>query len=258
MQGWTTSPADPEAAESGLAALGWFWHAITRLGEAQILLPAFLAGVAWLVFLSRGRQQIVSGTIGLARRRGPHAHAAILGSATVGGLPARDAAARWAAGLAAGTLVTTASKIAFIGYGVGSALLDFTGFSGHSMYAAAVLPVLAALVGGRAGAACGTVLALVIMTSRVRIGAHSWSEAIGGATLGLAIAGWTLSRYLAPPGAARAPWWLPLLLAGWLTLLPMRAPPSRTHDWVVRLSLWLSDRPVPYTRQQMLFHKETT
>ena len=27
-----------------------FWYGVTRLGEAQILLPAFLAGALWLAF----------------------------------------------------------------------------------------------------------------------------------------------------------------------------------------------------------------
>lgn len=227
---------------AGGGLLTWrFWFALTRLGEAQVLLPAWLAGLAWLAFLSRSRPAVASGTIGR------------LGSGTVAGDTAREAAWRWLVGLVAGTAVTTASKVAFIGYGIGSAALDFTGFSGHSMYSAAILPVLAALVAGRTGAACGFVLAALVMVSRVAVHAHSWSEALAGSALGAAIAGWALQRLLVPRRAVRVPPWLPLLLACWLALLPWRAPPSRTHEWVTRLSLWLSDRPFPYTRAQMMF-----
>ena len=45
---------------------------------------------------------------------------------------------------------------------------------------------------------------------------------------------------------------LPLLLVAWLTLLPMRAPPSRTHGLVVSIALKLSGRSRPYTRFELL------
>jgi hypothetical protein len=142
--------------------------------------------------------------------------------------------------------------VAFLGFGYGIAALDFTGFSGHSMFAWSILPVIAAIVAGRFGAAVGVVLALLITYSRVDLGAHSWSEAIAGMALGAAAAAWTLADYLAHPGAVRAPWWLPLLLVAWLTLLPMHAPPSRTHSLVVAVSLKLSGRTRPYTRFELL------
>ena len=48
---------------------------------------------------------------------------------------------------------TTASKVAFIGWGLGLSALDFTGISGHAMIASAVYPLLlgtlaANLIGG--------------------------------------------------------------------------------------------------------------
>lgn len=213
-----------------------FWYAVTRLGEAQILLPAFLAGALWLAFARP------AGARGRLARGNAHAH----------DHPARGSAFRWVAAIVATTAVVTASKIAFLGFGIGNAALDFTGFSGHSMYATAILPVLAAIVGGRRGAIIGALAALVVTWSRVKLGAHSPSEAVTGLLLGAAAAGWTLADYLAHPGAVRAPWWLPLLLAAWLTLLPMKAPPSRTHDLVVSISLKLSGRHRPYTRFELL------
>ncbi len=213
-----------------------FWLAVTRVGEAQILLPAFLAGALWLAFARP------AGARGRLAQGNAHAH----------DHPARRSALRWVAGITATTLVTTVSKVAFLGFGLGIAAIDFTGFSGHSMYAWSILPVLAAIVGGWRGALAGVALALLITYSRVDLGAHSWSEAIAGMALGAAAAGWTLADYLAHPGAVRAPWWLPLLLVAWLTLLPMRAPPSRTHSLVVAISLKLSGRSRPYTRFELL------
>jgi membrane-associated phospholipid phosphatase len=213
-----------------------FWLGVTRLGEAQILLPAFFAGALWLA---------------LARPAGARGRLA-RGDALAHDHPARRSAWRWVAAIVATTAVTTASKVAFLGFGIGIATLDFTGFSGHSMYATAILPVLAAIIAGRAGAVVGVLMALLITYSRVNLGAHSTSEAIAGLVLGAAAAGWTLADYLAHPGAVRAPWWLPLLLVGWLAFVPLRAPPSRTHDVVVSLALKLSGRSRPYTRFEQL------
>jgi len=213
-----------------------FWLAVTRLGEAQILLPAFLAGALWLAFARP------AGARGRLAQGNPHAH----------DHPARRSALRWVAGITATTAVTTASKIAFLGFGYGIAAIDFTGFSGHSMYAWSILPVLGAVVAGKRGAAIGVVLAGVITWSRVVLGAHSWSEAISGMALGAAVAGWTLADYLAHPGAVRAPWWLPLLIVAWLGVLPAKAPPSRAHGLVVSIALKLSGRSQPYTRFELL------
>ena len=220
----------------GLEIHSLFWFVVTRLGEAQILLPAFLAGALWLAFARP------AGAYGRLARGDAHAH----------DHPARASALRWIGAIVATTAVTTASKIAFLGFGIGSAALDFTGFSGHSMYSTAILPVLAAVVAGRRGAVVGVLAAALVTYSRVKLGAHSWSEAVAGMVLGAAAAAWTLADYLAHPGAVRAPWWLPLLLGAWLTLLPMRAPPSRTHDLVVSISLKLSGRHRPYTRFELL------
>lgn len=213
-----------------------FWYAITRLGESEILLPAFLFGALWLA-LARP-----AGARGRLAEGNAHAH----------DHPARGAALRWAAGICVATFATTATKIAFLGYGIGSAALDFTGISGHSMYATSILPVLAAIVWGRPGAVAGLFLALGVVVSRVEIGAHSWSEAVAGAVIGSCVAGWTLASYLNHPGAVRVPWWLPPVLGTWLVLLPWQAPPSRTHDLVIAVSLQLSGRPYPYTRYELL------
>lgn len=198
------------------------WQAITRLGEAQLLLPAMALMLAWL--LLRHRAWRLAGCWLLST------------------------------GVAAG--LTTASKIAFIGYGLGSAAWDFTGLSGHAMFAAALLPVMLRLSEGGLperwhgrGLAAGWLLALLVAVSRVPVQAHSWSEVIGGFSLGAAASITTLWWAHAP--RLRVGAGLLLVLAGGLSLGVAGAPASRTHDLVTRLSLTLSGRPVPYTRAQL-------
>ena len=141
------------------SATGGFWPLISRLGEAQLLLPAMLLAALWLARQPGGRRP----------------------------------AAAWLLATGIAALVTTASKLAFIGYGLGWAPLDFTGISGHAMFAAAVLPPLLRLAGGPATPrgrhgllAAGYLLATVVGLSRVVLPTHSASEVIGGLALGAA------------------------------------------------------------------------
>jgi membrane-associated phospholipid phosphatase len=200
-----------------------FWHGITRLGEAQILLPAALLAAAWLWW-----------RIGAPR-----------------------AAIAWLLLIGVAGAVTTATKVAFVGWGVGHAALDFTGISGHAMFAAAVHPMLMRVMAVNAAprtqgmmVALGFALALLVGVSRLQVHAHSVSEVASGFLLGtlvsLLVLGWQhIPRLHAPP-------WIPLLLSVWLLALPVGAPPSRSHDAVIELSLKLSGRPQAYTRWEML------
>jgi membrane-associated phospholipid phosphatase len=196
------------------------WELITRLGEAQILVPAAL-----LAALAMLRE-----------------------------LAARPRVAVWLGGLALVTAITAATKIAFIGWGLGSARLDFTGVSGHAMFATAIYPVLGHRLGANLrgsastwGAALGFALAAVVGVSRVALGAHSWSEVIAGWLLGGAATLGVLAR-----DAQRGipPVWAAVLVA-WLLVMPAGGPPSRAHSLVVRLSLALSGRDTPYTRADL-------
>lgn len=199
-----------------------FWGLFTRLGEAQILLPAMLAATTWLVVAARSAKL----------------------------------ASAWWAGTALAALATTATKVAFIGWEVGYAPLDYAGISGHAMFSAAILPVLMRAVVGtsrgrsvNAAVALGYLLALLIAVSRVKIGAHSVVEAVAGFALGSLSSGLTLRA--CPVAESRIPAWLPAGLLAWMLVLPLAAPPSFTHSWVTRLSLKLSGRPLPYTKNEM-------
>lgn len=200
-----------------------FWNLLTRLGEAQILLPAMLATSAWLAL----------------RSHKPHA------------------ALWWAACTGVAALLTTITKVAFFGWEIGYAPLNFTGISGHAMFAAAVLPVLArVLVADRgprrqlAAEFAGLALAALIAWSRVVVQAHSPVEAVLGFVLGAAASFVALRRMHAPP--LHAPRTLVAALAAWMLLTPAGAPPSQTHGWVMRLSVALSGRDEPYQRWMML------
>lgn len=86
--------------------------------------------------------------------------------------------------------IVCASKLAFMGWGLGIRELDYTGFSGHS---AAFWPIFLWLLSARfsaglrkAAVITGYVLAAVVGYSRLVIHAHSVSEVIAGLLLGAA------------------------------------------------------------------------
>lgn len=209
-----------------------WWHLLTRLGEAQILLPA--AALALLALLRDA--------------------------------PGRRLALWWTGLGGAAVLATTASKVAFIGWGVGSAALDFTGVSGHAMFAAAIYPLLLGAMAPSLGrwlspthrvspatvwvaVACGAALAAAIGVSRVVVQAHSVSEVLAGLLLGGAVCAVAL-WHSQPPRRALTPW-VPALVAAWLALMPGLASASRTHPLVTRLALALSGHERPYTRAEL-------
>lgn len=206
-----------------------FWSFITRFGEAQILLPLTFA-LALLLW-----------------RRGSATRLAI----------------GWLGSIAVVTTITAASKLAFIGWGVGSVQFDFTGVSGHAMFAAAVYPVMFRLLPPGAGQqaalwralglCAGAMLAALVGISRLMVDAHSVSEVLAGLALGLTASALTL-RFARPAvdRAAPTPRWVPALAAAWLLVLPHSAPASRTHDLVTKLALSLSGRQVPYQRSDLL------
>ncbi|TFW33001.1 phosphatase PAP2 family protein [Massilia horti] len=145
-----------------------------------------------------------------------------------------------------------ASQVAFIGWGIGVRPLDFTGFSGHATRAAAVYPVAAFLLLERrplwlriAGVACAVLLAALVAGARIKIGAHSVSEAVAGFCLGLGAA--MLFIRLAHANRRGAPKPLLIALALAMLLLPSAEPPN-THQWVTALALALAHQDRPYLR----------
>lgn len=81
--------------------------------------------------------------------------------------------------------IVCASKLAFMGWGLGIRELDYTGFNGHSALSAAFWPIFLWLLCARfsvglrkAAVITGYVLAAVVGYSRLVIHAHSVSEVI--------------------------------------------------------------------------------
>lgn len=205
------------------------WQLLTRLGEAEILLPAALLTV-------------------LAVLRRPEA---------------RPLAAGWLALLGAGVLLTTVTKVAFIGWGIGWPELNFTGVSGHTMFASAVYPVLLGTLASdmppRArllAIAAGCALALLIGVSRIKVGAHSSSEVLAGWLVGGAVSATVLVAGRLPRAMVGPV--VPVLVVVWLGGMPAHAPASVTHSAVTQLALTLSGNTVPYTRSDMLRRRTHT
>ena len=203
-----------------------YW--ITRFGEMGIVLPIAAALSLWMLLSARRLWPVLA----------------------------------WLLPFGVAIFITSLSKIAFIGWGLGIAALDFTGFSGHSMFAAGVYPVLAYTLAAqwtqsrrtqRLVMLGGYAFAALIAWSRIEIQVHSWSEVIAGFALGAAASAWAIAHMGAVP--ARPPLlrlrWALLGLAGWLSVMPLQAAPSRSHDMVTRLALELADHERPFRRADL-------
>ncbi len=162
-------------------------------------------------------------------------------------LPRADARLkwRWLLAIAVTAGITLASKLAFMGWGIGIKSMHFTGVSGHAAMSSVIYPVVGALLAGpgkraRAiGLAIGVLLATAIAWSRIPLHAHSLSEVISGLMLGLGCSTWavrTTSFIDRPPpivtvGAA---------FAG--MILPLTLPDLHTHQLVIALAKSISGR----------------
>ena len=159
----------------------------------------------------------------------------------------------WSLLFAGGLAIVAATKIAFIGWGIGINALDFMGMSGHAMRATAVFPVIAYLVLQRSSAAVrasgvllGISIGLLVGVSRMALQVHSVSEIIAGCMIGGAVSlGFIwVSRGLPRPYLHRR-----LIALGMLALLPTAyANPAPTNQWMNAVALYLSGHDTPYDR----------
>lgn len=160
----------------------------------------------------------------------------------------------WSLLFSVGMSIVVATKMAFIGWGIGIRALDFAGFSGHAMRAMAVFPVLFYLMLEKTpkpvraiGTLCGIAFALLIGASRLVVHAHSLSEVLTGLLLGAAVsigfiwvASATLRRHVFTPLRA---------VLSMLVLLP--APyvhPAPTQQWLTSITLFVSGHEQPHPR----------
>lgn len=91
-------------------------------------------------------------------------------------------------------LLVSLSKIMFLGFGIGSARFNFTGFSCHSAMSSTLWPVMMWLISGRWSTfwravtiAIGYAIPLMVGFSRLVIHAHSVSEVLAGLLLGFTL-----------------------------------------------------------------------
>ncbi|MYM22531.1 phosphatase PAP2 family protein [Duganella sp. FT135W] len=159
----------------------------------------------------------------------------------------------WLALFGAGMALVVATKMAFIGWGVGVASVEFAGLSGHAMRAAAVFPVAGFLATRSSplkirllGTAAGVLLAVLISISRVYVRAHPPSEALTGCLLGLAVAG--VFIWYASTEHHMALSRLLVLLCIPVLLVAPQVEPIPAEQWITRAALYLSGRDQPYTR----------
>ncbi|SFI09745.1 PAP2 superfamily protein [Collimonas sp. OK307] len=135
------------------------WRTITKIGGSTIMLPAATAIAAWLLAARAWRSFWV-----------------------------------WCLLFGGALLLVAASKIAFVGWGIGIETLDFKGFSGHAMRAAAIIPLLFYLVLQQqtpqirlTAAVFGVCFAVLVSLSRVLLDFHSVSEAVSGWLMGTSV-----------------------------------------------------------------------
>lgn len=162
-------------------------------------------------------------------------------------LPRADARLkwRWLLAIAVTAGVTLASKLAFMGWGIGIKSVHFTGFSGHAAMSSVVYPVVGVLLAGAGrrarviGLLIGVLLAAAIAWSRIPLHAHSLSEVIAGLALGLSCSTLTL-RTASPIGRPPAAAVVAAVVAG--MILPFTLPDLHTHQLVIALAKFISGR----------------
>ncbi len=199
-----------------------FWHLFTKLADTNLTVPAAAIIALWLL-----------------------------------GSGAWRACINWCLLFGIGLFLVAATKVAYAGWGIGIASVDFKGFSGHAMRAAAIMPALMYLLFQKqkremqsAGIWFGVAFAVGIGISRLVLGVHSVSEVVTGLPLGFAISFLFIHfcRKQAIITSHRG-----LLLVAILLLLPSLAmKPAPTESWIARVAIALAGADqAPEIRQRM-------
>ncbi len=203
------------------------WHDFTWLGDSAILMPLALLVALWLAWSPQ----------------------------------TRTGAIQWVIVFGGGALIVLVSKLAFIGWGIGSARFDFTGFSGHTTFSTSVWPVVLWIVASNRGHAVrmaavvgGWMLGLMIGVSRLAVDAHSISEVVAGFTLGFGVSAIFLAvrrgRAHAHLRAAQIAWGLAASIALPLLLLGPGAP-APTQGMLEFIAVRLAGTERPFTREDL-------
>lgn len=199
-----------------------FWIAVTQFGNSTLLLPAALVLALWLLSARAWRLAGV-----------------------------------WSLSFGTAVMLVLGSKLAFLGWGLGLAAIDFTGISGHATVSTSVCTMAAWLatasrprptrlvaIGG------GLLLGLLVCISRLVLHAHSVSEVVAGFVLGAVAAGLPIAyAWATPPRLAQR--WVPLALAATIALLPQAVRPAESHGVVKAMALKASGRIEVYSRSML-------
>ncbi|MBT0720651.1 phosphatase PAP2 family protein [Tatumella sp. TA1] len=200
------------------------WQTLTFFGDSMLLLPSAVV-MAFALFYNTSRFATVI---------------AWLGSFGVAGL------------------VVSISKVLFLGFLIGSARYNFTGFSGHTTMSTTFWPIFFwfiargfALKRPLTLVFIGYLFALAIAYSRLVLHAHSPSEVISGFLLGAccSLAFLALQRKVAfkPINAVE----LIIIIALPLTLF-LQGKPATTQHFLGTLAAKIAGMEHPHTRQQLL------
>jgi len=154
-------------------------------------------------------------------------------------------------------LVVSVSKILFLGFGIGSARFNFTGFSGHSAMSATLWPVMLWLISGRWSSrwrvfaiGVGYVIPLMVGMSRLVIHAHSISEVLTGLLLGFTL---STAFLLSQRQTALKGFSWPQIAAALLVpvLLLGHGRIATTQQFLEQFSARLAGMEKPYTRADL-------
>lgn len=247
----------------------WQWNRIPRLAErtnppsaANAVGPVILCDSPPLQQHCRHMMIVWEGLSAIGDSRALLPLVAVL----VVFLPAmhRPLLRRWTLAIVAVAGATLASKIAFMGWGLGVEPLDFTGISGHAAMSSAVYPVaLWLLACGRSQRAwnwalAGMMLAVAIAISRLPLKAHSLSEILSGLGLGIVASIWVLRRSQAL-GRTLAVRIRTVVLAIVAAIgLPFLLADLHTHDLVKAAAKALSGRERALDRHDLRNHASPT
>ncbi|WP_380179215.1 phosphatase PAP2 family protein [Kalamiella sp. sgz302252] len=170
----------------------------------------------------------------------------------------RRAAWYWALAFCTAGAVVSFSKVAFMGFGIGSATFNFTGFSGHTAMSATLWPVMLWLLSGRLqergrlfAVGVGYAIPIMVGASRLMLNYHSASEVIAGLILGLTLStAFLVSQRRSQVQGFSA---VQLCIALLLPLLLLSHGRLATTQWFLqRLSVQIAGIEHPWTRADLL------
>jgi membrane-associated phospholipid phosphatase len=197
-----------------------FWALMTDFGDSAVLAPAALVIAVWLVAERAWRGALL-----------------------------------WCLLFGFGVMLVVASKIAFMGWGIGSQAINFTGVSGHALMATSVYGTGLWLVLQRqrrafrvTGVVVGLVAGALIGLSRLVLDAHSPAEVLAGFLLGAVVSlGFVRLSRCCSALPNRPP--LALVAVSAMLTVGTYGDHAPTQPFLTKVALRLSGHPQPYTRE---------